>query len=519
MKTQVAQRVVVMGLEGSARDQLVSALSEFGVTPVWVGKPLQSNPELLLELNPNRVIVSLEPSIEPDLEPYSDFLSRSTVTVLYDDAETTRTLSGWDLNRWARHMAAKLLNKELLPQPTSVAVATPEQDVFDDHSIQWDKPIEALHPEATHTIPNADIPVDMESHLAWNDTGHYDTLEINPDELNAALERLNASLSNGSHDEQLVEFELKESSVLNAADYHLSSTTAVTSDASVVSTSSLNSLQLLPLADELHHQSAEPPADLETLSAFSSDKFSLDFDTEYGRKDSPSQASEVLKFKSKEEHDAILLELTNQVAEIPRFDLSKYALLNGESDLDKIQSSDDSFEGVNKDLKLKPLLLVISGLGGPAAMRMLLGEIKAGFNGVIVISHDIDSVQLPKLRDQLQKISKIPMLIPETDEFLKNGNIYVLNKQQTIQSTSLGYQCIAGLSLSSYILQMDPNVDIVILSGADALLSQALIQVGSLLQNIHVQAPDDCFEPSLAQLLVNIGTPLVDHDILEQWFN
>lgn len=501
MKTQVAQRVVVMGLEGTARDQLVSALSEFGVTPVWVGKPLQSNPEELLELNPNRVIVSLEPSIEPDLEAYSDFLSRSTVTVLYDDAETTRTLSGWDLNRWARHMAAKLLNKELLPQAAAVIEPSNENDLLEDYSIQWDKQADELDTSTSREILNADISVEIESHSTWNDTGHYDTLEINPDELNAALERLNASLSSSSQAEQLVDSTPVGNTHLEVAvDY------------------SASSLQLMPLDDDAHVASVEGSSHPKTINAFSSEEFSLDFDTDFGH-DTSNQVTDRLEPKSKAEHDAILLELTNQVAEIPRFDLSKYALLDADLDSESSETNLDSLENVYNERKLKPLLLVVSGLGGPTAMRMLLNEVKADFNGVIVISHDIDSVQLPKLRDQLQKICKIPMLTPETDEFLKNGNIYVLNKKQTIQSTSLGYQCIAGLSLSSYILQMDPNVDIVILSGADPLLSQALIQVNSLLHNINIQQPEDCFEPTLAQLLVNIGAPLVNQDLLEHWFN
>ena len=497
MNTQVAQRVVVMGLEGYARDQLVSALSEFGVTPVWVGKPLQSNPELLIELNPNKIIVSLEPSIEPDLEQYSDFLCLPTITVLYDDAETTRTLSGWDLNRWARHMAAKLLDKELLPQQAIIADNVSEGNALEDHSKQWDKPEVVLEAAPNRSVPNADIQVDMESHLTWNDTEHYDTLEINPEELNAALERLNASLSKGFQAEALINFDV-----------------AVNPD----TPSSI--LQLPPLENELQEVSFMTNVNSNSINEFSSDDLSaLEFDTDFGRNNSSSKSSYVLTLKSEAEHESILQELTNQIAEIPHFDLSKYTLLD--PDVDVSNNNTDSNQGSNtaNDSKLKPMLLVISGLGAPAPMRTLLGGIEVNFNGIIVFSHDIDSIQLPKLCDQLQKISKIPMQLPETDEFLKNGNIYVLNKKQTIQSTSLGYQCIAGHSLSDYILQMDPNLDIVILSGADALLSHALIQVSSLLHNTHVQAPDDCFDPSLVQLLVNMGAPLVSHDVLEKWFN
>ena len=34
---------------------------------------------------------------------------------MFDDAEVTAKLDGWDLNRWARHIAAKLLGSEALP--------------------------------------------------------------------------------------------------------------------------------------------------------------------------------------------------------------------------------------------------------------------------------------------------------------------------------------------------------------------------------------------------------------------
>ena len=196
MKTAVAQRVVVMGREGQARDQLVAALSELGVTPVWVGKPVQSNPEQMSELNANRVIVSLEPSIEPELEPYADFLSRSAITVLYDDAETTRNLSGWDLKRWARHMAAKVLGRDMLPQAprgSEPETAKPDESAADagayDALPAWNRP-QASNDDAEDASA-------LQTHSAWQDTEHYDELAIDPDELNAALEKLSQSLSAG----------------------------------------------------------------------------------------------------------------------------------------------------------------------------------------------------------------------------------------------------------------------------------------------------------------------------------
>ena len=110
-------------------------------------------------------------------------------------------------------------------------------------------------------------------------------------------------------------------------------------------------------------------------------------------------------------------------------------------------------------------------------------------------------------------------MVPDSEEFLKTGNIYLLPKKHTLQSTSLGYQCIPGASLAGYIDQMDHNAEIMILSGADALLAQQLIQVSALVNNIHVQSPEDCFEPTLAQIMVNIGAPVMGQDVTAQWFN
>jgi len=42
---------------------------------------------------------------------------------MYDDAEVTKNLEGWDLNRWARHLASKLLGRDLLPPPPHDAPA------------------------------------------------------------------------------------------------------------------------------------------------------------------------------------------------------------------------------------------------------------------------------------------------------------------------------------------------------------------------------------------------------------
>ena len=93
MNANLDHRIIVFGRDGLAREQLVIALSDNGVVPIWVGSPSQCSLEALSVLVPNQIVVSLEPIIETELEPFNDFLGQQSISVLYDDAESTKHLS------------------------------------------------------------------------------------------------------------------------------------------------------------------------------------------------------------------------------------------------------------------------------------------------------------------------------------------------------------------------------------------------------------------------------------------
>src|SRR5690606_12938821 len=56
-------------------------------------------------------------------------LATPGIEVMYDDAEVTRQLDGWDLARWARHLAAKLVGGDVLPPPPNDADPVPEANL------------------------------------------------------------------------------------------------------------------------------------------------------------------------------------------------------------------------------------------------------------------------------------------------------------------------------------------------------------------------------------------------------
>jgi hypothetical protein len=129
MADPMAVRVALLARPGNAREQLHRALTDLGAVLVAEGDPAELDPATVSGQMPNLVLVSLEPAIEASLDRFDALLAKPGVEVMYDDAETTRQLDGWDLNRWARHLAAKLLGTELLPPAPGGSDHVPNMDL------------------------------------------------------------------------------------------------------------------------------------------------------------------------------------------------------------------------------------------------------------------------------------------------------------------------------------------------------------------------------------------------------
>src|SRR5688500_18924439 len=123
-------RVALLGRAGEARDQLRRALAEAGADVVAEGDPAEIDPGTVASSQPGVVVVSLEPAIEDALASFDDLLAMPGVQVIYDDADVTSRLDGWDLARWARHLAAKLAGSgTVLPPAPAESESMPDSAV------------------------------------------------------------------------------------------------------------------------------------------------------------------------------------------------------------------------------------------------------------------------------------------------------------------------------------------------------------------------------------------------------
>lgn len=108
-------KVALLARAGDAREQLKRAIAELGAELVVEADPNELAPGALAAAGATTVLVSVEPAVEAALDRLDDELLAPALNVMFDEAETTAKLSGWDLNRWARHLAAKLLGCDVLP--------------------------------------------------------------------------------------------------------------------------------------------------------------------------------------------------------------------------------------------------------------------------------------------------------------------------------------------------------------------------------------------------------------------
>jgi len=139
-----APRVVVLGRAGEAQQQLLNALNELGAQTLAVGDFDQLEPDEIRAKQPDVWLVSIDEGTDSGrLDRWQPLFDDPDATVIFDDADVTGRLKGWDLARWARHLAAKVLGRddvlppvspdaERLPQPSAdgEAPAVPVDEVM-----------------------------------------------------------------------------------------------------------------------------------------------------------------------------------------------------------------------------------------------------------------------------------------------------------------------------------------------------------------------------------------------------
>jgi len=108
--------VALLARPGQARERLREALAQAGATLVLEEDPNTLDVQVLRDAAPGAVLIALEPAIEDALERLDPVLGSPSLTLIFDEAELAARREGWEAQRWARHLVAKLYgHHDVLP--------------------------------------------------------------------------------------------------------------------------------------------------------------------------------------------------------------------------------------------------------------------------------------------------------------------------------------------------------------------------------------------------------------------
>ena len=459
-------RVALLARAGKARDQLRTALDEAGATVVAEGDPLQLDPSEVAAAKPNYYLVSLEPAIEAALERFDDLLAAPGVEVMFDDAEVTAKLDGWDLNRWARHLASKMLGHDGLPPVPEDSPAWPETELSETGAPPTPAQLmdgAKLEDYTTDTAALADS-VPMSASLATPDMG----LDMDMDlDLSSLESDLTPAAAQGSDPGPL----LAADSGFGDLDFDES-----------VSFSSFTPTE--PMAGDLDADVAELAAQLEA----------------FDKRDHAATVAGVAPMAMEDE--AIEAIAVVAPAAAPSFDFSSLALapMENESPAMAVASAAAS-AGLGA-------VVILAGLGGPDAVRQLLSSLPESLSVPVLLYQHLEVGKHERLVEQLAKISKLPVVLAADGGMPEGGKVTLLPAGLSAHASEGSLSFGTGTLASLLLAVSAPESMVIVLSGADAQLVPAILAVRDAGGSVLAQDPEVCFDSAAADAMQRQGAPV-----------
>ncbi|GAB2495618.1 chemotaxis protein CheB [Arenimonas alkanexedens] len=559
-------RVALLARPGDARDQLRRALAEFGAQLVVEGDPAELDPGAVASEKPTVVLVSLEPALEDSLERFDDLLSAPGIDVMYDDAEVTRGLDGWDLARWARHLAAKLVGSDLLPPAPNDANHLPVLDLsmepgaprtpaqeMDAEKLE-DYAAESLDlSEWVPTNPSlADVPVadtPPESSAAYAEPEAAMDLELgdlNLGDLEQAMGRLDVPVESSREPEQAhedLEFDassfdidlsslpdegapmatLNEADVLSfsldeSADEPLLVDAAL--DGGPVNFSSFTDEEIVA-SDSVDDDVAALAAQLEAfeaqdqrLTAKDAD-FSLDFEPSADIPSQPAPQEPAVPAPAAATGSMFgaleLLPMDGSEAPAPTEapEAQAPAFRQAASAAALSLAEEGSMHG---NAATRGVLLVLAGLGGPDAVRQLLSALPPTLPVPVLLYQHLDTGKHDRLVGQLAKASRLPLDLAVEGKLAYPGRVAVLQPGTGVSHLDNSFEFSAAASLAEVVASL-PAADsvVLVLSGADPLVVPAVLALKDGGAVVLAQDPETCFDATASEQVIAAGAVSANH--------
>lgn len=547
-----AVRVALLARPGDARDQLRRALAELGAELVAEGDPGELDPVAVAGHSPTLVLVSLEPAIEDALDRFGDLFATPGVEVMFDDAEVTRQLDGWDLARWARHLAAKLVGGDLLPPVPGDADALPEMDLAPEPGAP-PTPAEVMANEKLedYAAESLDLSEWVPTQPSLADEPHPEIaaapapaedevidLELDIGDLEQALGRIGADVGTEPRAPAAEAEDLEfDASVLDidlsalpeegarmvvahepALDIEEPLLADVTLSDEPVSFSSFSEDEVATAA-HLDDDVAALAAQLEAFEANDQRETARqpDFTLAFDAKDAPAAAPAASAGPSAPRQAPSAspsgfgfgsLELVPMDGDAPApepvtvaFAPPSAAALERGNGLSLAAEDAKPSQSISTGA-----LLVLAGLGGPDAVRQLLAGLPPTLPVSVLLYQHLDTGKHDRLVGQLAKASQLPLDLAVEGKLAFPGRVSVLVPGLGARHEDGNLEFTADGSLADVVAALPAaESGVLVLSGANPALVPAVLQLMAGGGLVLAQDPAGCFDPTAADAVHRAG--------------
>lgn len=160
-------------------------------------------------------------------------------------------------------------------------------------------------------------------------------------------------------------------------------------------------------------------------------------------------------------------------------------------------------------------VLLLAGLGGPDAVRQLLGALPVGFARPVLVQQRLDGGRYDKLVAQMQRATALPVELARSGQAAMAGNVYILSDEIGMDPLHGGPDAQLRFNdTGNDVLAALPAADsaIVLLSGSNPEHVDAAMNHGWSGALVAAQAAEGCYDAAAANALAarggESGTPV-----------
>lgn len=522
--TESSRRAALLARPGAACERLRSALSDAGAQLVLEADPTTLDPTALLQSAPQVVVVALDPVTEDIIERFDPVLADPSVEVIYEEAALAAAREGWDLARWTRHLAAKLQGHGDVLPPGHEPEDAPVPEHPQASAPLAIAPTPAVPPPLPPAPAAAAVSVAVPPPLPPMATPSVPPAMTAPVARDEAADLTLAPLASVPEVAEL-DADLPAVETIGPPQPQVSHEVSYSPFDPVAAEASFGTSEAdAPILADFEFTLADEPAIAVESDGLAIAPFESNFD--YEVEEAPAVRSEpaqepVLLFdasRTAPSEPDVAAAAPAAAPSVPDWSFSDDAPAAApaaraadsnqrfQRDLGDLSQRISSLELVDDRpaVALDGAVLVLAGIGGPDAVRQLLGALPDAFPRPVLVQQRLDGGRYDRLVAQMQRATPLQVRLAEPGLMAMPGTIYILPNEIGLTVSEAGMRFTEG---EGDVLAALPSADsaVLMLSGSDPARVDAAMNHSWGGALVAGQAPDGCYDAAAASALIARG--------------